>query len=143
MKDYTIEGSVALKTAFIEECKLKVYSSDTINNKYFTSEDMEKGKVQGCGVKRARHFVLPTQWDEAVEYVKNFNSPKEPKVKTFKEGDYVTCIKVDFDKSAGWGQGLVFKVTSVRDGIAFGGKHNNGVYFTSLRKATKAEIEKL
>lgn len=144
MKDYTIEGSVALKRAFVEECKLKVYDSTTITNtefKYLTSDDMPKGEVQGKKTKEAVHFKLPEQWDEAVEYVKKFNSPKEPKVKTFKEGDYVTCIKVGSDRSAGWEQGLVFKVTSARDNIAFGGKDGNGVYFTSLRKATKAEIE--
>lgn len=82
MKDFSIEGSVALKKAFVEECKLEIYTSGTIrDNKYLTSVDMTVGTVQGTGTKYSMHFILPQNWDEAVKYVKEFLKPDQPEFK--------------------------------------------------------------
>lgn len=49
---------------------------------------MPLGTVQeGC--KASQHFVLPKDWDAAVKYVTEFNTPKP----TFKVGDWITILK--------------------------------------------------
>lgn len=91
MENYSIEGSKALKTAFVEECKLTLNTSSTITGyKYLTSKDKPIGTVQGTGTKTSQHFVLPKDWDAAVKYVTEFNTAPKFKVNDWVVGWHCT-----------------------------------------------------
>jgi len=142
MENYSIEGSKALKTAFVEECKLKVYSDTKINNeRHLTSEDISKGTVQSTGTKCKQHFVLPKDWDAAVKYVTKFNA-----VPKFKNGDYVVVVKNTSGSCNKVGDiGILSRTTdrnthveAIPESRGAGNCHD----FGDLRLATPAEIKK-
>ena len=76
----------------------------------------------------------------------------------FKVNDYVKCVKGDISKityGAGWKEGLVFKITSIRENLGFnedrseryycyfGGYNTHEVYSPHVVKATQEEIDNL
>jgi len=138
-QDFSIEGSKALKVAFVEECKLKVYSRTTINgNCSLTSEGMPTRMVQGTGSNRNRHFVLPQQWEEAVKYVNDFYKPEVVKP-VIKIGDYVVVVK---NESHGFKVGTIAVIYRISDYCyleAGALKYVHKEY--ELRLATPAEIK--
>jgi len=88
-QDFTIEGSIALKKAFVEEGGFKVLDETTINFAWLTSIPGEKYKLQGETGKCSQNFILPQDWDKALKYVKNYWEEE------FKVGDYVYVISAD------------------------------------------------
>lgn len=80
-QDFNIEGSVALKRAFVEECGLPLFPGHSIfdEGSYITSWP-DGGGLQGCIQKRrsSLHLILPQDWNEALEYVKSYYKPVIP-----------------------------------------------------------------
>lgn len=122
-KDFTIEGSISLKKAFIEESKLPIYNEKSYDYAYLTNWDNNKG-LQGDTVQSSIHFILPQDWTKALEYVKEYFK-EEPK---FKVGSFITTTG-----------GNTYKITEIRDGNYY---HKNGYNFPSqVRPATPGEIK--
>lgn len=86
-QNFSIEGTVALKKAFVEELNLTTSSEGSITEWKYLTNGL---RVDLCGVnvEKGLHFKLPQQWDEAVIYAKEFFR-KEPK---FKIGDYIVAV---------------------------------------------------
>ena len=97
MKKFFISGPFSLRKAFVEECGLSVYDEETLSFPTFYNCDEKTKKVMGCisipNENKYGVFSLPVDWNEAVEYVKKFNSSK-----SFKEGDKVLYIGDTFGK---------------------------------------------
>lgn len=91
---YTIEGSIALKEAFIKEVGFKTLSDET-HSKYNYLAAFDKGKkiFSGENAKRNIHFILPQDWDNAVKYVKELY--EEPSISLPKIGGYKGEISTD------------------------------------------------
>lgn len=151
MENYSIEGSKALKTAFVEECGLKTYNSSTLDCRLLTSVSVPVGTVQG-GAETSRHFVLPKDWDKAVAYVKEFNTPK-PVLPVYKVGDWVTILKSDSNWTDDMNKyvGTTVQIISINNTGYKGGtditfKDSNcwtwSSYSKHYRLATPAEIKK-
>jgi hypothetical protein len=68
---FTIEGSVPLKKALLEETGIELYSEKSLNDTYLTPCHYSQ-HLCSIGVKESIHYQLPQQWDEAVEAVKGF-----------------------------------------------------------------------
>lgn len=142
MENYSIEGSKALKTAFVEECKLTLSSDSTISDyTYFTSEDKPIGTVQGTSRAKEQHFVLPKDWDKAVKYVTEFNTPKP----VFKIGDWVVVLPEDefyynCDKENAQ---QITSIDSLNDRTPYSLNFPDGGTnsYAKVRKATAAEIK--
>lgn len=90
-QDFTIEGSVALKKAFIEECGVgmhEVFFGIFTLDEYKYLINSDKG-FAGINSKCNLNFNLNTQYGEALEYVREYFKPEEPE---FKVGDYIIPI---------------------------------------------------
>lgn len=86
-QDFTIEGSEALKKAFVEESGLTDNFSDLTGQEYYlTSKAMCKG-FHVTSRKKPKHFILPSQWEEALQYVKEYFAKDE-----FNVGDKVVIL---------------------------------------------------
>ena len=131
-EDFTIEGSEALKKAFVEESGL----TDNYLTPWNTSAYMcaraggQKGfdAVLLKGSTRPNHFVLPQDWDKALQYVKEFF--EEPK---YKVGDWV----ISTQKFMGAQQ--ILKIDDVGDYVL--SKQLNTFAEDVVRLATPKEIE--
>lgn len=77
---FTIEGIEPLKKAFVEASG---FGDNGIDADYLTSSNLKEKCFTARNSKLNTHFILPQQWDEAMEYVKNFWEPE------FKVGDLV------------------------------------------------------
>jgi hypothetical protein len=82
---FTIEGSVALKKAFVEELGIEKSSTFIITN--YLCPSAHQGKLGTRKNKDYKHFILPQQWNEALEYVKEYFTEEE-----FKIGDKVVIL---------------------------------------------------
>jgi len=91
---YTIEGSTALKEAFIKEVGFKTLSDGTHSKyNYLAAFDNGKKIFSGDNAKRNIHFILPQDWDKAVKYVKELY--EEPSISLPKIGGYKGEISTD------------------------------------------------
>lgn len=137
-QNFSIEGTVALKKAFVEELNLTTSSKGSIT--YWTYLTNGLG-AHLCGVNKERdiHFKLPQQWDEAVIYAKEFFR-KEPE---FKSGDYIVTVGAGRKDEA-----RKIVECEVRDDMLFWNEcGNTREYFvhswelSRIRHATTEEIE--
>jgi len=78
-QEFSIEGSVALKTAFVQEAGLTTYTKNTITGTYLVPEG-RLNQVQSSANTRAAHFRLPAQYAEALAYVKDYYTPEAKKM---------------------------------------------------------------
>ena len=62
-----------------------------IGSNYLLNSKAIKRVCVGTDVKQSKHFILPDQYNEALEYVKDFWKEEE----TFEDGEYLFCIKSD------------------------------------------------
>lgn len=144
-QDFTIEGSIPLKEAFVKESGLK---NSSINwDEYLTSSSSAKNALTSVIKKFDKHFKLPQQWDEALEYVKDYFT-EEPE---FKVGAFITFIKATENSEVDH-VGDVLQITNIRDdsfhekwiyhtGNSFsGGAFKLNSYKSSIRRATEEEI---
>lgn len=76
-KIFSIEGSNTLKKAFVEEIGFKLLSSDSINYKFLTNWDRKDKTLQGTPIPKQPNFVLPKDWNKAIEFVKNLDKPED------------------------------------------------------------------
>lgn len=93
-QDFTIEGSEALKKAFVEESGMDISQIDYL-------EMLTNSKIKDKAItsrmtheKEGMRFILPQQYNEALEYVKNFWEEEKPE---FKVGDWVRRTWTDGD----------------------------------------------
>lgn len=83
----------------------------------------------------------------SINQVRKATEEEIKKATEIKVGDIVVCISntADSPQGAGYESGLVFTVIEIKStstGLCyFGGKYNNGVYSSWIRKATPQEIE--
>ena len=134
-QDFTIEGSIALKKAFIEETGLK---DSYINYNRFLCPSSKKdvdGLTSICK-KKNPHFILPQDWQKALDYIKEYFK-KEPE---FKVGDWVVW-KTDPDNKPY----KLLKITEDEFVVEFLPAPNCGVYDGKVedmcRLATPEEIK--
>lgn len=78
MDSFTVSGSATLKEAFAKELGVEFFDSKTLDFQYIGSE--EEGTLQGYIYKEEVHFDLPKEWDNAVEYGKQYYSAKVTEV---------------------------------------------------------------
>jgi len=94
MEKFSIEGSATLRRAFIEESGFKFHDNAFENYKdshdYLSSALKVKYPKQfsGTNTKAPSHFVLPGQWNEALDYVKKYFADEVEE--TFNKGTWVT-----------------------------------------------------
>lgn len=131
-EEFTIEGSEALKKAFVEESGLN--NSDIFWNLFLTPSNVKEKALTCTAYKQYIHFILPSQWDEALEYVKEYFAEDEFKVGDWVIGWHATCK--DF-KTKAWQIGRLTS-TSVRP---VDKSDNYGTDYKSVRKATPEEIK--
>ena len=140
-QDYRIEGSKALRQAFVEECGLTPKSDDTLQSyDAFTSSNQKPKTVRGAGKMNLdgdKAFTLPQQWDEAVKYVNDFYKPEVPKVKNNDWVYILTDYKVGYKKI-----GDVFQITRV-DGDYLYFEPDKSVTLDRVRLATPSEIKEV
>lgn len=73
-QNFAISGTTSLKEAFIKECGIKPYNSETVGYQYLT--DMDGKQIQGITSDNCRKlFTLPKDWDAALAYVKDYYLP--------------------------------------------------------------------
>lgn len=106
-------------------------------------------KFEGHNGKRKTHFILPQDWDKAMEYVKNFWEPE------FKVGDLVVVLDTENVRSYSQGAvGYIFKLSdketclfseflkgNYKACVDAENKHYVNYYISDLRHATPEEIE--
>jgi len=80
MEKCTIGGSTTLKEAFIKECGIKPFSTETSTYKYIRTDS---GDICGVNFKQGKHFELPKDWDAALAHVKAFYAKPESKTLYF------------------------------------------------------------
>lgn len=139
-EDFTIEGSVALLKAFVEESGLNSDKVDLTDNEhpYLTSLSGERNGLDQSCMKFKKHFILPQDWNEALEYVKLYFQPE------FKVGDWVT---VTWKPDHYWITDKDPITFQVKGGAPFYATQESGIGGThglrdcKLRKATPSEIE--
>lgn len=136
-EDFTIEGSTALKKAFVEDsgCMLEPVSS-MVNNLTSSVTDERWLTVVAGEHMAPKHFILPDQYNEALEYVKGFWEEEEQ----YEEGQLIV-ITDKADKHFG-------KIVTISEilynnvGIVY---ELDGEYWEQdsgkFRKATPEEIE--
>lgn len=133
-ENFSIEGSVALKRAFAEESGMSFYSHYSINENLTSVEDSDK-LLQGCGViKYSQHFVLPKDYEKALEYVRSFYGPE------FKIGDLVVVLPEDeFYHNSEKRAQKITQITETFYVLEFQDGTTNA--YTKIRHATPEEIE--
>lgn len=137
-QDFTIEGSEALKKAFVEESGLTNWTVGWYQ--HLTSSIQGKGFASTPFIMD-KHFILPSQWEEALQYVKEYFAENE-----FKVGDWVLLSNY----ANGWGslgiRNKILQITNIDLTIdsVYGGKYYFGDERTVgkeiIRKATLKEI---
>lgn len=154
-QDFTIEGSDALKKAFIEECGIPPLT-DKSHTVHYLCSTIDRKNLQSSGIrKKDVHFTLPSQWEKALQYVKEYFAEDE-----FKVGDWVVVTGLEYNNDkAIYHKGLVAQISKNRYHTqkSYSGKDNwwhwlefNGVLLSPhnavgqscLRMATPEEIEK-
>lgn len=137
-QDFTIEGTVALKKAFIEDGGFKITSIDYED--YLTSSKQIDNALTSIGaIQEDRiNFNLNTQYGEALEYVREYFKTEEPE---FKVGD----LAVNTDESSNYYNGELGIIEYLSDThFTFKGKPQsecNHKPLDYLRKPTTLEIE--
>ncbi len=72
-REFTLEGSIPLREAFLKEAGL----TGKISTLYaYTFVDTNK-RVGITDSKRSIHFILPNQWNEAVKFITDFDKEEE------------------------------------------------------------------
>jgi len=72
-REFTLEGSIPLREAFLKEAGL----TDKISTLYaYTFVDTSK-RICSTDSKRSIHFILPGQWNEAVKFIADFDKEEE------------------------------------------------------------------
>lgn len=110
-RDFTIEGSEALKKAFVEESGLN--NSDIFWNLFLTPSNVKEKALTCTAYKQYIHFILPSQWDEAIKYVKEYFTEPQEEIAI---GDWVTILKSEenwCDPDMNEYVGKTYQVTSV------------------------------
>jgi hypothetical protein len=69
---FTIEGSVALKKALVEETGVRVFDEDSCTEWNYLQCDTDFLGLQGCKTQLPIHYQLPEDWNAAVQAVKDF-----------------------------------------------------------------------
>lgn len=106
--EFSVEGSESLKKAFAEEVRVKFYSPDSIDYPYIGYQD-EKTLQGWTGKSTNRHFSLPEEWNDAVEFAKKAYIEKKTiyfgdlKLTIARGDDYATTVsgkiyKADIEK---------------------------------------------
>lgn len=146
-QDFTIEGSIALKEAFVKESGLQ--NSEIYFEDYLVPSFSRENSLTSTAGKQLKHFILPQQWNEALEYVKEYFKEEE-----FKAGDYV--VMTDYGtatKTNSFILGAVYKLSrnyNKSNGFFVekdsNGYNNNGwskafALDIKIRKATSEEIK--
>ena len=72
-REFTLEGSIPLREAFLKEAGL----TGKISTLYaYTFVDTNK-RVGITDSKRSIHFILPGQWNDAVKFIADFDKEEE------------------------------------------------------------------
>ena len=87
MKQFTIEGSKQLKKEFTKKLGKKFLSKHSLVGSLTADKvDVLNNVLSSINGKSDIHFILPLEWDKAVEYVKRYWDYYTP---TYKEGDLI------------------------------------------------------
>jgi hypothetical protein len=92
----SIEGSPALLEGFIKESGVKYASTidvlkDCLPTYPYLVLDY-KNRFATSSTKENRHFILPTDWYEALAAIKEAVKPTKPEPYKYKEGDWVKLV---------------------------------------------------
>ena len=140
-EDFTIEGSTALKKAFVEEggfITTAYFASYKYLSNLLSSSEEDNNKLFGTDTKESKHFVLPQQYNEALEYVKDFWKEEEK----FDVGDWVIGWHDNWHnrRSVAW---QIFSILTL-NGVKFARPDDaarGNTELKNIRKATPEEIE--
>jgi len=135
-QDFTIEGSEALKKAFVEESGLK---NSSISWSMYLTNSATPNAITSTYGKRDSHFVLPKDWEKALDYVKEYFKEEEK----FKVGDWVVVLPED-KYFCNCEQNIAQQIDELQEGelpyvLKFRDGHTNS--HAEVRLATPKEIE--
>lgn len=71
-QEFTVGGSTVLKEAFAKEVGVELFTNDSASQFAYLTPTHPEQKLQGCMLDTEPHFNLPEDWDEAVEYAKEY-----------------------------------------------------------------------
>ena len=72
-RQFTLEGSIPLREAFLKETGL----TGGVSTKYLYTYINTDKKVGNANEPNSMHFILPTQWNEAIKFITDFDKEEE------------------------------------------------------------------
>lgn len=135
---FSIEGSVPLKEALARELGFTFLFEDSVNGNLTALLDYPRRTFMGCGKsKHEVHFVLPRDYEKALEYVRNYIEPE------FKIGDLVVVLPEDehYYNSEKGVQPLLKYEENYPPPFGLGFRDGSIKWYEKIRHATPEEIE--